>query len=165
MEKSSRWLFVTASSSAILAIGLFSAFAASAQSAEPAGMKPTSTEPASLQQQIIAAERQGLDALKAGNVDIFADHTADEAVFVDAHGPAGKAQVVKNVADFRLTNYSMDDVKFLPLSANSGLIVYKISEKGVSHGKEFAAQAYISSIWAEQSGKWVCLFSQETGAR
>jgi ketosteroid isomerase-like protein len=128
-------------------------------------MKPNSTGATSLQQQIVAAERQGLDALKAGNVDIFADHTADEAVFVDAHGPAGKAQVVKNVADFRLTDYSMDDVKFVPLSANSGLIVYKISEKGISHGKEFAAQAYISSIWAERGGKWVCLFSQETGAR
>jgi len=158
MKKISRPLLAASSLFAILAIGLFSAFPPTAQSAEPADMKPNSTEPTSLQQQIVAAERQGLDALKAGNIDIFADHTADEAVFVDAHGPAGKAQVVKNVADFRLTDYSMDDVKFVSLSANSGLIVYKISEKGISHGKEFAAQAYISSIWAERS-------VQETGAR
>jgi hypothetical protein len=40
-----------------------------------------------------------------------------------------------------------------------------ISEKGVSHGKEFTAQAYVSSIWMEGGGKWLCLFSQETGAR
>jgi hypothetical protein len=56
-------------------------------------------------------------------------------------------------------------VRFVPLSPESGLIAYKIHEKGVSHGHEFAAQAYISSIWAERAGKWVCLFSQETAAR
>ncbi len=59
----------------------------------------------------------------------------------------------------------MDDVRVVPLSARSGLISYKVTEKGVSHGHEFAAQAYVSSIWAERGGKWVCLFSQETTPR
>jgi|HubBroStandDraft_4_1064222.scaffolds.fasta_scaffold72760_2 hypothetical protein len=119
----------------------------------------------SLQQQVVSHEREGLDALKAGNVDRFGSLTADDAVLVDARGPATKAQVLMNVAGFKLTDYSMDDVRFVPLSATSGLIVYKISERGVSHGRDFAVQAYISSIWAERGGKWVCLFSQETGAR
>jgi hypothetical protein len=138
---------------------------ANAQATAPADSKAMSSEPSSLQQQVVAAEREGLDALKAGNVDDFASHTADEAVFVDAHGPASKAQVVKNVADFRLIDYSMNDIHFVQLSPTSGLVVYTITEKGNSHGKEFSARAYISSIWAERGGKWVCLFSQETGAR
>jgi hypothetical protein len=150
---------------AILSLAQFAVRPALAQSATTAPTEPASPESSTLQGQVIAAERQGLDALKAGNVDLFADHTADEAVFVDAHGPATKAQVVKNVADFRLTDYSMDDVRFIPLSPSSGLIVYTITEKGVSHGKEFMARAYISSIWSERAGKWVCLFSQETGVR
>ena len=119
----------------------------------------------SLQDQIVAKEREGLDALKTGNLELFGNLTADDAVLVDAAGPATKAQVLKNVAGFTLTDYSMEDIRFVPLSARSGLITYKISEKGVSHGKEFAAQAYVSSIWTEQEGKWVCLFSQETAAR
>jgi hypothetical protein len=123
------------------------------------------TKTSSLQQQIVAKEREGLDALKAGNLEQFANLTADDAVLVDAQGPAGKAQVMKNVAGFNLTDYSMEDVRFVPLSPTSGLIEYKITEKGVSHGKEFAAQAYVSSIWAEREGKWLCLFSQETAAR
>jgi hypothetical protein len=122
-------------------------------------------QPGSLQQQIVAKEREGLDALKTGNVELFGNLTADDAVLVDAQGPATKAQVLKNVAGFTLTDYSMDDVRFIPLSATSGLITYKITEKGVSHGKEFTAQAYVSSIWAEREGKWLCLFSQETAAR
>jgi ketosteroid isomerase-like protein len=119
----------------------------------------------SLEQQIVSHEREGLDALKVGDVDHFGSLTADDAVLVDAHGPAPKAQVLKNIAGFRLTDYSMDDVRFVPLSATSGLIVYKITEKGVSHSRDFAVQAYISSIWAQRGDKWVCLFSQETGAR
>lgn len=135
---------------------------AAAQSTESHDAKPGTT---ALEQQIVAKEREGLDALKTGNLDLFGNLTADDAVLVDAQGPASKAQVLKNVAGFTLTDYSMEDIRFVPLSAKSGLIAYKISEKGVSHGKEFAAQAYVSSIWGEREGKWVCLFSQETAAR
>jgi hypothetical protein len=133
---------------------------AGAQSSDSASVKSDS-----LQQQIVAAEREGLEALKTGNVDHFAELTAEDAVFVDAAGPANKAQVVSNVADLRLTVFSMDDIQFVQLSPTSGLIVYKVTEKGLSHGREFAAQAYISSIWAQQNGKWVCRFSQETTPR
>jgi hypothetical protein len=48
-----------------------------------------------LQSKILAKERQGLDCLKTGNLAEFAALTADDAVFVDAHGPASKAEVVK----------------------------------------------------------------------
>jgi hypothetical protein len=119
----------------------------------------------SMERQIVSKEREGLDALKVGDVERFGNLTADEAVMVDAHGPASKAQVLQNVAGFKLTDYAMEDVRFVPFSANTGLISYKIIEKGVSHGREFAAQAYVSSIWTERGSKWVCLFSQETAAR
>jgi hypothetical protein len=119
----------------------------------------------SLEEQILSKEREGLDALKAGEPERFGELTADEAVLVDAHGAATKAQVLKNVAGFRLTDYSIEDVRFVPISAKSGLIAYKIHETGVSHGKEFTAQAYVSSLWTKRGKKWFCLFSQETGAR
>jgi hypothetical protein len=118
-----------------------------------------------LQSKILAKERQGLDCLKTGNLAEFAALTADDAVFVDAHGPASKAEVVKNTSEFRLDDYTIEDVKFVPLSSKSGLITYKLTESGTSHGKQFKAKVYVSSIWAERKGKWLCLFSQETAAR
>ncbi|HUK31835.1 MAG TPA: nuclear transport factor 2 family protein [Candidatus Acidoferrum sp.] len=135
---------------------------AAARSVESLGGKASD---ASLQEIIVAKEREGLDALKAGNVDGFANLTAEEAVFVDGAGPADKAQVVKNVNGFTLTTYSIEDVKFVRLGEKTGLISYRITETGNSHGKEFAAHPYISSIWTERGSKWVCLFSQETLAR
>jgi hypothetical protein len=59
----------------------------------------------------------------------------------------------------------MDNIGFVPISANTGLITYRIAEKGVSHGKEFSARVYVSSLWTERGNRWVCLFSQETAAR
>ena len=118
-----------------------------------------------LQHKIMAKEREGLDCLKTGKLAEFAVLTADDAVFVDAHGPASKAEVVKNTAEFRLEDYTIDGVKFVPLSSKSGLIAYTLAESGTSHGKQFKAKVYVSSIWAERKGKWVCLFSQETAAR
>lgn len=119
----------------------------------------------SMEQQIITKEREGLDALKAGNLDVFGSLTADDAVLIDAHGPATKKQVLKNVAEFKLVDYSIDNVNFSRISTKSGLITYRISEKGSSHGKDFSAQAYVSSLWTKRKGRWVCVFSQETAAR
>jgi ketosteroid isomerase-like protein len=115
--------------------------------------------------EIIAQERAGLDALKSGNLQAFADATSDDAIFVDPHGLARKPEAVKNVAGFRLTDYSMADLRFVPVSAEGGVLSYTLTEKGTSHGNEFSARAYVSSVWLRSSGKWVCVFSQETPAK
>lgn len=127
--------------------------------------RESSDNDSSMEHQIVAKEREGLEALKTGNLDQFGNLTADDAVFVDGMGPASKAQVVKNVAGFTLSDYTMDDVRYVPLSGKSGLISYKASEKGVSHGKQFEANVYVSSIWTKRGKGWVCLFSQETAAK
>jgi len=121
--------------------------------------------PDSMQQRIVAKESEELDALKNGDLNAFASLVADEAVFLNARGPSSKAEVVKHIAEFKLLDYAMEDVKFVPVSKNSGLIAYKLTEKGASHGKEFTAQVYVSALWIEREGKWVCLFSQETAAK
>jgi ketosteroid isomerase-like protein len=144
----------------LLLIPLFSMTMGLAQ--QGSGVKP---DDESLQKQIVAQEAQGLDYLKTGDLKAFADSTSEDAVFVDGHGPATKALVVEHTAQFRLTEYSMQDVRFVRVSTESGLIVYTLTEKGTSHGKDFSARVYVSSLWAKRGGKWACLFSQETAAR
>jgi len=118
----------------------------------------------SLREQIISKEREELEAIKHGDSAAFATLIADDAVFVDARGTAAKAEVVQNTAEFKLAEYSMDDVKFVPLSPHSGLIAYKLTEKGSSHGHEFSSHVHASALWIERDGKWLCVFSQETPA-
>jgi ketosteroid isomerase-like protein len=119
----------------------------------------------SLKDQIVAQERAELDALKTGDMKALSDFVANDAVFVDASGSAGKAEVVQHTQGFRLHDYSMSDIKFVGLSKNSGLIVYQIAESGTAHGKEFSAKVNVSALWVKRSGKWVCVFSQETAAK
>ncbi len=116
----------------------------------------------SLQDQILAKEREELDALKTGNIAAFANLLADEAVFLNSHGASNKAEVVQHIADLKLLDYSMEDVRFVPVAPKTGLIVYKLTQKGASNGKEFTGKANVSALWSEREGKWVCLFSQET---
>jgi len=118
-----------------------------------------------LREEIVAQERAELDSLKTGDTTAFANSLADDAVFVDAQGAAGKAEVVKNTAGFRLREYSMTDVRFVALSADSGLIAYRMAETGTSHGKEFTAKVYVSALWLKRGEKWMCVFSQETAAK
>ena len=119
----------------------------------------------SLQDKVVGKERQGLEALKDGKVQEFAELTADEAVFLDDHGSATKAEVVQHVGNFKLIDFSMDEIKFVPLSDRAGVVAYKLTEKGSSHGREFNAVVYASAVWTERNGKWLCLFSQETPAK
>ena len=137
----------------------------SAAIAKPFRSSIAAPSDASLQEQVVAAERAGLDALKKGDVARFGDLTADEAVFVDDHGPATKAQVLQNVVGFTISDYSMDDVHFVRIAPDTGLISYKLTEKGNSHGRDFTAQVYISSVWTHRAANWLCLFSQETATR
>ncbi len=118
-----------------------------------------------LREEIVAQERAELDSLKTGDTTAFANFLADDAVLVDAQGAAGKAEVVKNTAGFRLREYSMTDVRFVALSADSGLIAYRMAETETSHGKEFTAKVYVSALWLKRGEKWMCVFSQETAAK
>jgi hypothetical protein len=160
MRQTSAWLISAAIGLlAVLQSSATGRFAASAQEVD------AKTSDDAMKAQIVSKEREGLDALKAGDVAHFGDLTADDAVFVDSSGIADKAQVLKNVEGFRLTDFQIQDVKFQRVAAETGLISYRASENGVSHGREFAAEVYVSSIWTHRGGKWTCLFSQETPAR
>ena len=119
----------------------------------------------SMQQQIVAKESEELNALKNGDLNVFGSLLADEAVFLNGRGPSSKAEVVKHVAGFKLLEYSIEDVRFVAVSKNSGLITYKLTEKGSVNGREFTDQVYVSALWTEREGKWVCLFSQETAMK
>ncbi|MGB9459147.1 MAG: nuclear transport factor 2 family protein [Bryobacteraceae bacterium] len=126
---------------------------ASAQTQQPVPRADANSPGDSLREQVVAQERGGLDALKTGDLAAFAASTADDAIFVDSHGPASKAEVIEHTAEFRLHEYTMADVRFVPLSADSGLIVYTATESGTSHGKEFAARVHVSALWLKRSGK------------
>jgi hypothetical protein len=70
----------------------------------------TSAYAADLKAQIVAKEREELTALNSADHKKFASLIADDAVFLDPHGPGTKAEVVEHVADFKLLDFTMDNL-------------------------------------------------------
>jgi len=125
----------------------------------------TQTAGDSFRDLIVAQERAELDALKSGDVETFGNLIADDAVFLNAGGPAGKTLVVQHSSVVRLHDYTMSDVQVISVSPIAGLIVYKLDETGASHGKEFTASIHASALWVKRGDRWQCVFSQETPVR
>ena len=121
--------------------------------------------PSQLQAEIVAKERQELEALKNGKIEEFSDLMAEEAIFMDSHGSASKAEVIGHLGDLKLFEYAMADIKFVAVSPQSGVIAYKLTQKGRENGKDFADTVYVSALWVRRNGKWVCLFTQESPAQ
>jgi len=118
-----------------------------------------------LQREIVAKERQELDDLKSGNYDDFASLVADDAIFMDSSGSATKAEVMTHTREFRLTDYTMSDIKFVRISSSAGIVIYTIDETGTSHGHSFTEKVYVAATWVKRGSKWLSLFSQETAVR
>ena len=116
----------------------------------------------SLKNTILAKEREELDALKFGNTKLFGELLSEDAVFVDSHGPIPKATLMKHVGEFRITQYEMAQIRFVPTGERSGVLIYKLNSEGTIQWAEFHHSTFVSACWAETSAHWVCVFSQET---
>jgi ketosteroid isomerase-like protein len=115
--------------------------------------------------EIIANERARLDALKSGNPAALADSISDDAIFVDQQGRATKPEVAKNYAALQLKDYTVADLRFVPVSADGGLVSYTLDATGTRNGSDFTRRLYVSSVWVRSGRQWVCVFNQQTPAR
>ena len=149
-------------------VGLLVLLSGALACAQQPGQPPLPQMPANggdvYRDQIIASERAGLEAQKSGDTTVFAAAASDDALFVDSHGTASKAEKLKELAGLRLTEYTMTGVRFVPVSAEGGLVSYTLTESGSSQGKKFSARFYVSSVWVRSGRQFVCVFSQETVA-
>jgi hypothetical protein len=80
--------------------------------------------------EIVAQERAGLEALKSGDVAKVGAAMTDDAVFVDANGILRKPELLKLLGDVKLKDYTMSDVRFVPVSPDNGAVSYTLTESG-----------------------------------
>jgi ketosteroid isomerase-like protein len=113
---------------------------------------------------LIAAARASLEALKSGDVAGYEAMITDDAVIVGEQGLERKPDLVKRLADFQLKDYTISDVRFVPVSSDNGVVSYTVAESGMDHGKPFTAKVNVSSVWERGAGRggYVCVFEQET---
>jgi len=112
--------------------------------------------------EILAQERAGLEALKSGDVAKVGAALTDDAVFVDANGILRKPELLKMLGDVKLKDYTMSDVRFVPVSPDNGVVSYTLTENGTRQGHAFSAKVYVSSAWVRNGRQFQCVFSQKT---
>jgi len=114
--------------------------------------------------EIIGQERAGLEAWKNGDVAKVGASLTDDAVFVDSNGILRKPELLKMLGDMKLKDYTMSDVRFVPVSPDNGVVSYTLTESGTRQGQAFSSKVYVSSAWVRNGRQFQCVFSQKTVA-
>ena len=115
---------------------------------------------------IIAQERQLLDALKAKNWDAFAAKLADDQIYVSGEGVYDKTQSVEGVKKTDFKEFTTSDMKVLKLDQDAAVLTYTNVAKGTYEGKPLPdTPSRDTTIWVNRGGKWLAVFHQETYAQ
>jgi hypothetical protein len=95
------------------------------------------------------------------------EYMTDEWVYVGPTGLVPKADIIDWIASGRLAHYSMEvtgDIRAQIVSA-SVLLTARKRSTGTWDGQTYAADEWITQIYAATDGGWRCAFSQKTDAR
>ena len=114
------------------------------------------------EQTLLENEKAVNDVSADRGLDRWSDLVAADALAVYDSGFATKAEVISAIRSMRDVHYSMDDIKFIPISDSAGLIIYRMTQDGQTDEQRFHRQYYVSSLWLKRNGKWVSPFWQET---
>jgi len=115
--------------------------------------------------QLTILEKQVLEAWKTKNLGTLQSLLRDDYVEIVGPGPARmtKVEVLKVLAEIRITDYALDDVKLVRVNRDAAILTYKLALKGVPDEKaSFATPAYVSSVWVHQDASWLSVFRQWT---
>jgi RNA polymerase sigma factor (sigma-70 family) len=110
-----------------------------------------------LKETVLALEKRIWEAYSKQDVGAFKNLLADDFVCIDMFGrPADKAGELDYVARFRVLEYTMKDVKVVPLNSTSAIVSYEIHYKvrpTNGQGVESTTRR-ATSAWAQRKGKW-----------
>lgn len=124
----------------------------------------------SLEETLIAEERQKWELWKQKDVDKVEGLYADDFLEVDVsgRGVVAKAQAFQEVRDSDLVihGFSLSDFRVLRPSQDTAIVIYKATGSFSMKGQEFPnVIIYASSAWANRGGKWLTVYYQATPGR
>lgn len=120
----------------------------------------------SVEESIIAMEKQAWAAVKGRDTKAFSDLFAADGMMADSGGFSTRDAFYKSLPDLTITDYTLSDFKVMMIDKDAAIITYKADVKGSYKGQAFPPNpAYVSSIWTKRGGKWVAVYHQETMAQ
>jgi Domain of unknown function (DUF4440) len=116
-----------------------------------------------LDRQLIDAEREGWEALASGRAgEHYRMHLAPNAVMAFPFGVMSRQEAIDAMeAAPPWSSYDLIDPQVVELSADSGIVVYRVSAQRA--GEEPYA-AIVSSTFVRGDGRWLLTFHQQSPA-
>jgi hypothetical protein len=114
-----------------------------------------------LQENLVAVERQGWEALRSGTAgDYYRKHLTPDAVMAFPFGVLAREQCIEAMESAPpWTAYDMQDPQVITLTADCGIVVYRVVAE--RSGQE-PYKATISSTFVRRSGTWQLAFHQQS---
>jgi hypothetical protein len=116
-----------------------------------------------LDRQLIDAERAGWEALASGRAgEHYRMHLAPNAVMAFPFGVMSRQEAIEAMETAPpWSSYDLIDPQVVELSADSGIVVYRVSAQRA--GEEPYA-AIVSSTFVRGDGRWLLTFHQQSPA-
>ena len=133
------------------------------------GNKQVATDSKSIEEMLIAYEKQSWEAVKRKDYKTFESFLADDFYDIFANGKGvTKSELLQNyIRGVNLIDYSLNDFKVIMLNNDAAIVVYT----ALAHGTESQAKsrkvevseihAAVTSGWAKRNGKWLNVFYRE----
>jgi hypothetical protein len=127
----------------------------------PKTMKGTNN---SIQDQLVAMEKQAWEAWKNKNGNYFQTFLSEDSIQVGADGVSNKSQMVKDISGSScdVRSYSMDNFQVIMTDKKTAILTYKAMQDATCGGKTAPASVWATSMYVKRGDKWVSNFHQET---
>lgn len=119
----------------------------------------------SLEETLIAREKEVWDAIKKKELQRFASYLAEDQLYVSDDGVRTKAESVKQLGEATIPDVRLDDWKVLMIDKDAAIVTYRATAPAPACGPETAARVQRNTtVWAKRGGKWLAIFHQDTTA-
>ena len=110
---------------------------------------------ASLEDELIALEKQSWVAWQGHDSAFFDRFLSDDHVEMTPGGPSAKAPVVKSVAaGCTVKSYAVDHFKLTRFSADTALLTYRAAQDTVCGAFKVPSPVWATSLFVRRGGRW-----------
>ena len=121
---------------------------------------------AAVEKTLTANENSINEAYAKRDVATLKTLIAADASAIDPGGLMTAADLYKQLPtmDLKLTEQHASNFKYAWVNANTVVVTYTWTGKGVAMGQAVQSPVYASTVWTNRAGKWMAVFHQETPA-
>ncbi len=120
-----------------------------------------------LEDSLVAMERQSWVAWKNQDAAYFRDFLSEDHVDMGPNGPVPKALIVAFLekAGCKVESFAVDSFKFARLSDDAAMLTYRSAQNTMCGTAKVPSPTWSSAVFVRRDGRWVQALLQQTSAR